>query len=306
MYEQLVPVAIIMAAGYLWRRLAPAGVSVDQFSHHLNTLLFTLCAPTLIFAVVVETELNRSVTLVPLAGILGILATILVAVGVYAWVSRRSGISPRQQGALVLSCSFANGGIALPVADTLYPEIGLRVVLFYDLLATIPLIWTLGAMLAVRYGSAKATLADMFGAVLRLPPAWAVVAALLCNLAGVTLPAALSTALHAIGEAGIPLMVFAVGMAIRFERLRQFWVILPSLGIRLLIAPLLGVAIAAFMGISGPTLAVLALAMASSAPSVGVVLAQRYNLDSGLYGATLTLSLLGYLMLAPLYQAWLS
>lgn len=306
MYQQLLPVVIIMAAGYLWRRLAPGGIPIDVFSLHLNTFLFTLCAPTLIFAIVLETDLSQGVAVIPAAGALGILATIFVAIAVYSVVGKASGMAKPRQGALVLSCCFANGGIALPVADTMFPDIGLRVVLFYDLLATVPLIWTVGAMIAVRYGSSKATFRDMVGAVLRLPPAWAVAAALLCNMAGVKLPLPVSAAFHSIGEAGIPLMVFAVGMAIRFERLRQIWVILPSLLIRLVIAPLIGVAIASFMGLSGPSLAVLAIAMASSAPSVGVVLAQRYQLDSGIYGATLTLSMAGFLILAPLYQVWLA
>lgn len=306
MYEQLMPVAIIMAAGYLWRRFAPGGIPIDVFSLHLNTLLFMLCAPALIFAVVLETDLSQGIALIPVAGVLGIAITIGLAILVYGLVGRAAGLDQGRRGALVLSCCFANGGIALPVANTLFPDIGLRVVLFYDLLATIPLIWTVGAMIAVRYGSANATLGEMFKAVLRLPPAWAVVCALLLNLAGVKLPAPVSAAFHSFGEAGIPLMVFAVGMAIRFERLSQFWVILPSLAIRLVVAPLIGVAIASALGVSGPTLAALAVAMASSAPSVGVILAHRYRLDSGIYGATLTLSMLGFLLLAPLYKAWLA
>ena len=55
----------------------------------------------------------------------------------------------------------------------------------------------------------------------------------------------------------------------------------------------------------GETLAVLGVAMASACPAVGVILCHRYRLDTELYGAALTASILIYLVLAPLYRGLL-
>ena len=97
-------------------------------------------------------------------------------------------------------------------------------------------------------------------------------------------------------------MVFIIGLSLRLEQLRHVSLLLPVIVIRLLVAPLIGWTIGSALGIDAATLSITVVAMASASPAVGILLAHRYDLDTGLYGAALSLSLVAYMIAAPIYQ----
>ena len=302
MYSALLPVILTMLAGYIWQRLEPGGLDSQTVSNVLNQLLFTLFAPVLIFAVLMRAELGSEVIAIPVAGAVSIVTGILVSVAFYRLLGRMISLSPARQGSLVLASSFANGSVALPVCMALFGEPGLKGAMLFDLLATVPLIWTGGVLIAIWYSGGSLSPAGLGKEMLRLPPLWGVAAALICKALQINVPEGALQAAIDFGKAAIPLMVFIIGLSLRLEQLRNIGLLLPAVVIRLLIAPLAGLLIGRLLGIDVNELAITVVAMASASPAVGILLAYRYQLDTALYGATLSLTLMTYIAIAPAYK----
>ena len=302
MYNALIPIMLTMLAGYIWQRAEPGGIDAQTVGNVLNQLLFSLFAPVLIFAVLMRAELGADVVSIPIAGVTSILVSIGISMAFYGFLGRTMDLSKPRQGALVLASSFANGSVALPVCLALFGEPGMKGAMLFDLLATVPLIWTAGVMIAIWYSGGPLSPAGLGRELLKLPPIWGVVAALIFKAAGIQVPdGALESAID-FGKAAIPLMVFIIGLSLRLEQLRHVSLLLPVIVIRLLVAPLIGWTIGSALGIDAATLSITVVAMASASPAVGILLAHRYDLDTGLYGAALSLSLVAYMIAAPIYQ----
>ncbi|HCZ49805.1 MAG TPA: hypothetical protein DCZ11_12495 [Gammaproteobacteria bacterium] len=301
MYLDLLPVFMTLAAGWLWRRHSPGGVDAAHLAQALNMLMIYLMGPALIFAIMSRAPLNAALAVIPAAGYVCSLGGLLLAAAAYRLLGRRTGLSRQGQGAMLLAAGFANGSIALPVVVSLFGSDAMAVVFAYDIIATILLIWTVGVAVAARHAEGQ-TPVSLGREILRLPPAWAVFLALAVNLLGIPVPDRLVGMLRYIGDAAIPLMVFVVGLSLRLGAMRRLGAAVPALLVRQVLGPALGVAFAYALGLRGETLAILAVVMASACPAVGIILTHRYRLDTELYGAALTASILLYLLLAPLYR----
>ena len=290
-----------MLAGYLWQYLKPGGIESQTVAMVLNQLLFNLFAPVLIFSVLVRADIGPELIAIPLSGLASILAGILISASFFAFLGRTIGLSRERQGALVLASSFANGSLALPVCMALFGEPGMKGAMLFDLLATMPMIWIVGVLIAIYYSGGSMAPTGLGKEILKLPPVWAIFIALLIKATSLEVPAAVLEAGLDFGRAAIPLMVFVIGLSLKLNQLHHFGLLLPVLVIRLAIAPLLGLGAAKALGLDGENLVITLIAMASASPAVGIILAFRYKLDTSLYGAALTLTMLVYMILAPLY-----
>ena len=219
MYLDLLPVFVALAAGWLWRRHAPGGVDAGQMAMSLNMLMIYLTGPALIFAIMSRASLNLELMVIPAAGYVCSLGGLLLAWTAYRFADGRLGLSMQGRGAMLLAAGFANGSIALPVVVSLFGHEGMAVVFAYDLIATTLLIWTIGVAVAARHAQG-AKRVSLGREILRLPPAWAVFAALAVNLLDVPVPERAIATLRYIGDASIPLMVFVVGLSLRLGALR--------------------------------------------------------------------------------------
>ena len=305
MYDALIPVALTMLAGYVWQRVEPGGLDAQTVANVLNQLLLRLFAPVLIFAVLVRAELGMEVVAIPVAGVASILAGVGFSVLFYGYLGRKINLSRQRQGSLVLASSFANGSLALPVCMALFGEAGMKGAMLFDLLATVPMIWTLGVMIAIWYSGGSLAPGGLGREMLRLPPLWGVAAALLVKALGIEVPEVALDAGWNFGQAAIPLMVFIIGLSLRIDQLRHVGLLAPALAIRLLVAPAVGLLVGWVLSVDTQTLTITALAMASASPAVGILLTYRYELDAPLYGAALSLSMVGYMVIAPLYLMFL-
>ena len=92
----------------------------------------------------------------------------------------------------------------------------------------------------------------------------------------------------------IPLMLFAVGLSLDWKlslanRMKNISVIVVS---QLLILPLVALAMASLFGFTGDTKTALVLEAAMPTMVIGLVLCDRYGLDTKLYAAAVTLTTL--------------
>lgn len=296
--QQLVPLLLLIGAGYAWRSVQPGGVDAAGMRRHLNVLLIYLLVPAMVFRVMATAPLDRHLLLVVVSGWITIAASGLLAYGLHRLLQRFSDLPAATRGALVLAAIFGNGlGAALPVLHELYHGEHDQLVLGFELLATIPLAWTIGVYVATRFGDRGAI--HPLRQILSLPPIWALVLALAFNVSGLSIPPLLRPAFELLGNAVLALMLLTLGMALDFRRTPALaWLGLPAI-IRVAGGLVCGIVLGAMFDF--PPADRPALIWICAAPSflMGLVFCDRFGLDTSTFALTMSVSVVIYLGLVP-------
>lgn len=304
-HQPLTPLLLTLAAGMAWQHLSPGGVSAAQLRAAINALVTYLLAPALILNVMLSTPVDVSLLIIPLVGAGCATVTLGFAYGLLHLVKLRLAVTRPQVGALLLATAFGNGlGMALPTVQGLLGQPLARVPMIYDVLLTIPVVWTCGVLIAAHYGTAPRR-GRLGVELLRLPPVWVLAAAGAINLTGITLPTGLMRGVELLAAAAVPLFVLLVGLTLRLPRSANFGlgaggallkVTVPTALLWLLFN-------AGIPGLTQELSAPLLLTVAAPSVVVGIVLSDRFGLDSELFCVTLTLSTLLYVLVSPLLLA---
>lgn len=299
MYERLLPMILILAAGTAWRHLQPGGIPIGQVRQVLNALVVNLLAPAMILGVFLTAHPDTTLLRVPLAGLLVIAAGLGASLLVFGAMLRAGRLTRPQAGAAILAAAFGNGlGAALPVVDSLLGTSAARVPLLYDMFATVVVFWSLGVMLAAWLGGAAVGWRSAL-VVLRMPPFWATVAALVVNASGIALPRGLVQTFVVLGQATVPMLLFVVGSTFSLAGLSRLDVLAPVLAIRLGLGSAVGLLATRLVGIDGALAAATVLVAMAPSVAVGIAISERFKLDSELFTASLTATTVLYVLLAP-------
>ena len=298
MLGQLAPVGVILLLGIVWQWLAPGGMAALQLRRAINTLNIYLLIPGLIMHIMAGQPLLARSWQVPLAGFLVIGGCLALSALTYRAMGER--LAPAGRGAMILAASFGNGvGIALPVVVALYGVAAGQVPILYTLLASVPLAWTVGVAVAVRHAGYSGG-APMWRQLLRSPPLLTVLLALALRAGDVALPPLALKLFAQLADAALPLVIFVVGLSLNLRGLNRAWGALPALIIKCLVSPLLALGVGLALGMEGAALGALVITAATASFNVGIVLADRYDLDIELYALAVAVSATAYLLLAPL------
>jgi predicted permease len=230
---------LIVAAGYLWRFFDPGGIDRHRVRHALSIAVLHFFLPALAFGLVATTRVDRSFFVVPLTAVVATLAGLAAGVAVYRFLPLFRETPRAAIGVLLISASFGNVTyLGLPViTETLGARYG-YIAILYDLLATTPILLTIGVFAAARYGSGKnVSFKASLLRVLKLPPLWGVAAGGLVQALGLAVPQVAQDAAGLMGRAVIPIMTFTVGLALDFQDLRRMMIAVPALLLKLLLAP---------------------------------------------------------------------
>ena len=113
-----------------------------------------------------------------------------------------------------------------------------------------------------------------------------------CCASGIVPPAPLADLLADIGDSVQSLMLLALGMGLTWGDWR--WSLIPAAGLvvvlQLAVQPALVAGLGAWAGLTGEPWQAVALEAAMPTMILGVVLCDRYGLDTGLYAKAVTLS----------------
>lgn len=288
MYEVIGQTAILILCGVLWRLFRPQGLDADTLRNSLTTLVYVLLLPALVLVVLWRAPLSLDALRVALLAMLGI------GVGMgSAWLwFRRKQPAAAALGALLLAAAFPNATyMGLPVLEASLGSWARAVAIQYDLFACTPLLLSVGVMLAQHYGG-EGKRAHPLHNLVRVPPLWAAVLGVGLNLGGVPLPSLLGGVMDLLAAGVVPLMLFSLGLGLRWGSGwgQHLSLVLPVVVIQLLLTPLViwGASGLAVMEQGLRTAVVLEAAMPSMV--LGIVLCDRYRLDSSLYAMAVTLS----------------
>jgi len=209
-------------------------------------------------------------------------------------------------GALLLAAAFPNATyMGLPVLEATLGSWARSVAVQYDLFACTPLLLSVGVMLAYHFGESGERVHPLKN-LLQVPPLWAALIGVALNLLAVPLPTMFGGMLDMLAAGVVPLMLFSLGLGLRWgsgwgARLN---LVLPVVVIQLLLTPLLVWGASDLVGLSGAVRTAVVLEAAMPSMVLGIVLCDRYRLDSSLYAMAVTLSTALSIITLPAWFAW--
>lgn len=285
--------SVLIAIGIAWQRFAPAHIPALAHRRALTDLVFYILLPALVLNVMWQAPLNITSIKISMTALSGIFTSLFLMWAIISLLSMSGlNISKPQKGALLIAGTFPNSTyLGLPVTAQVLGDWTQATVLKYDLFACTPMVLTVGVLIAHYFGDNKSDI-HPFRELLKVPPLWALALAGLLNVANMPQPIPVHNALSILGGGVVPLMLIALGMSIRWDtiKLKYLPLLLPVSLVSLLIAPLVVCYVASALHVPTDTLTVSVILAAMPTMIFGIVLCERYQLDSGLYAAAVFLT----------------
>lgn len=303
MSTNLIQMALIMACGAGWRLLSPGGLSAEHARTVLTTVVFYLFLPAMVLEVLWSADIGLQSIEFSAFGISAIVFGLITTWLVTTLFKFRNP----QKGALILAASFPNVTyLGLPVLEQTFGSWARSVAIQLDYFAAGPLLFTIGIAVARHYGQDEAKPKSILS-FLTTPPFCAAFLAVLLNVYDVPAPAWLLGMLQKLSVAVVPLMLFSLGLALKWDsvRWRNAPYIVPVVVIKLFLMPLLMINLARFLTMTEEYKAAAILDLAMPCMVLGIVFCDRYRLDSSLYAMAVTVTTLLSLFTLPFWYGML-
>ena len=285
------PVALLVAAGGLWTRYRADTFPAAKLRVDLNRVVVDVFAPTLLFALAAEAQVDRQMLTVPVIMVAGILVSLALLHTLLYRSRLGAGLGPESRAAILLAGSFSAGGTYAA---------------FADVLASTPLLWTLGVWIATGLGHPGGRGQSLFRMVLTLPPVWGYVLGFAVNFSGVELEPLVKAAKF-MGQATIPIMLFSLGLSIPWGDLKPTRPVLAAVAVKLAVGPLIVWGLTRLtLGELHPAQNAAILEVAMPTMVIAASFADRFNLDVRAAALTASWSSLAFLVTLPAWIALLS
>jgi hypothetical protein len=284
MHDVLFPFGLIILVGVLFRRIRPGETDPDEVRRVINACVLNLFLPALCIKTFYQSPVDSETLLVPVTAGITTGAALLLAAGIYSVMGKKMHLSPQERGVLLIASAFGNVTyLGLPVLTGLYGSTAAKYALYYDLLATTPMLWVAGAALAARYGEGKKLiLKKSLKTIASLPPVWGIFIGMALHQAEITLPAFALKTIEMLGGLVVPLMIFSIGLVLSLPKVKHAYAIIPAVVIKLVAGPLIAYATARMLGLTGIALISCSIEGAMPAMVLSLLVAARFNLDVSL------------------------
>jgi len=297
------PIAILVTAGGLWTRFRPA-FPADTLRVNLNRLVVDVFAPPLLFALSAQAQITHELLTVPLLTMAGIAISFGLLYPLLYRTPMGAGLARETRAAILLAGCFGNVlFMGYPTLIFLYGDHGGSYAAFADVLASSPLVWSLGVWIATRLGHEGGHGTSLLRTFLGLPPIWGFLLGFAVNLTGLEVGPLIKAAKF-MGQATIPVMLFTLGLSIPWRDMRPTPSVLAAVAVKLTIAPVLVWLLArtAFGALrDAQTAAVIEVAMPTMLMAASF--ADRFQLDVRAAALTVSWSSLLFLVTLPLWIA---
>jgi predicted permease len=304
MFQVLLVMAGVIALGVLWRRIKIGSSPPDASRRVLTDFVYYIFLPALVLRVLWKAPLGWETAKIAVIAAACVLLALLAASTWY----RRRGTQPDIAGALILAAAFPNVTyLGLPVLEATFGPWARSIAIEYDLFACTPLLLTVGVALARRLGEADGG-ARKTAALLRIPAVWAALAAVGLDLLGIDMPEWCRNGLDLLGAAVVPLMLVAVGLSLQWQppRWELMAAFLPVVVIQLIAMPMVAWLLGHAIDLSPSLMAPVTLEAGMPSMVLGVVICDRFHLNTPYYAFAVTLTTLVCILTLPLWHAILS
>ncbi len=293
---------VLIGLGLAWAVWKPTRVDIEANRRLLADSVYYLFLPALVLQVLWRAELGTHTVAIAISAATGV----LVALAASFFLCRLYRAERATTGAILLAAAWPNATyLGLPVLEKTFGPWARSVAISYDLFACTPLLFTVGILLARRFGTGGMR-QGIVASLLRVPPFWAALVAAGLNLGGVQMPGWINGVLGLLSAPVVPFMLLSIGMALRqgIWEWRRWPSVLPVISVQLFFMPLVVWGTAALAGLKAEWQLAVVLEAAMPSMMFGIVLADRYGLNAGVYAAALTATTLLSLVTLPLWHAW--
>jgi len=310
MLSILLGMSAIILVGVLWRFVLGTKQAQTTRSYLVRSV-YDVFLPALVLHVMWQSQVSLNSIRLPLVSALAILLSLLSAYLIYAngkWLPGAPAQQRKAVGALLLASSFGNFTyLGLPVLTQTFGPWAQSVAIYFDLFASTPLLFTVGILVASHFG-ASGTRAHIGVELVRVPALWAAVAGVSASATGISMPPWVDEALGILGAAVVPLMLLSIGMALSWQAgwLKRVPVLMPMVAIQLLLMPLIVWGASIGVGMPEQLLAPAVIEGAMPTMVLGLVICDRFRLDSAIYAEAVTVTTALSLLSLPLWLSLLS
>jgi predicted permease len=304
MLSVLLQMSVLIALGTLWKSVAPNHISPLAHRRAITDLVFYILLPALVLDVIWSADLSTASFQISVIASSGIIIGLVCMILAVRFLKTRE----KQTGALLLAAAFPNATyLGLPVLTHVLGEQSQSTVVQYDYFACTPILLSVGMLLAQHFGGDQRQ-AHPLRELIKIPPLWAVCLGVVLNLFTSKQPEFIHTILTLLAGGVVPLMLLVLGMSIRWESLRFSYLklLLPVSLISLIIVPFTVNIVGQLIGLDAPLLIPVTLLAAMPTMVFGIVICERYQLETELYAAAVTLTTLLSLITLPLWFSYLS
>lgn len=268
----LIP-ALMILFGYL---LKYKGFLKQSDRELLSKIVLYIALPALIFINLHDAQVTLDMLALP---VLGLCTSMILLIIAYVYCKIR-GYSKKTTWTIIMAASIMNTGfIGYPVSMGVFGNEGFLNAIFFDLSTTV-LVIVYGVLLAKEFGGEKP---EIIKNIIKFTPLWAVVFALIFNIFNIPIPYVAESILNYFGQATIPLIMLCMGLSLEFKNIGENLSdsIVVSV-IKLIISPLIILAIMTFLKIKGMAFNIGILEAGMSTAMNALVLSIEYDLDSDL------------------------
>jgi len=271
LFSIIAPVIICALIGYLWAR-ADHPYNTDM----VTRLVSTIGVPSLVFTTLVNVDVGLD-ALGRMAG--ATFAAVLIMGTIGYIILRLTGQSVR---AFLPALVFPNSGnMGLPLAMLAFGSEGMALAVAF---------FTVCIIFQFTIGVAVAAGATSVQALLRVPTLYAMAAALIFKISGVTVPLWAASTIEILSGLTIPLMLITLGVSLQQLKIGQFKKSASIAAVRMVMGFAVGLFLAEVMGFEGIMKGVIILQAAMPVAVFNYLFAARYKTEPETVAGAVVLS----------------
>jgi hypothetical protein len=283
----LLPVFLLIVLGFILKRsLMP----LETQWHGLERLTYYVLFPMLLIQTLVKADLTK----VPVAGVGGALLVSAMLMSMLCLALRpllaRYAVDGPAFSSIFQGAIRWQTYVALAVSSNLYGDVGLALA-SVAMVAIIPLVNVLSVAVLAHYASPKKQpVGAIVMTVVRNPLIWACAIGLALNVSHIPLPRIWHEVADALGRSSLAIGLLVTGAGLHLEGMFR-----PSIAasvavfLKLILMPVMAVALALWFGLTGSNLAIVTACSAVPASSSAYVLARQMGGDAPLLAQIITL-----------------
>jgi malonate transporter len=283
----LLPVFLLIVLGLILKRTL---MRLEMQWHGLERLTYYVLLPMLLIQTLVKADFTK----VPVAGVGGSLLLSALLMSLLCLAIRpllaRLDVDGPAFTSIFQGATRWQTYVALAVSGNLYGDTGLALA-SVAMVAIIPLVNVFSVAVLAHYASPeKQSVRTIAMTVVRNPLIWACAIGLAINVVHLPLPTIWHEVADALGRSSLAIGLLVTGAGLHLEGLFR-----PNLGaavgvaLKLILMPVLGVALALGFGLTGANLVIVAACSAVPASSSAYVLARQMGGDAPLLAQIITL-----------------
>jgi len=283
----LLPVFLLIVLGLILKRTL---MRLETQWHGLERLTYYVLLPMLLIQTLVKADFTK----VPVAGVggsllLSALLMSLLCLAIRPLLARLDVDGPAFTSIFQAATRWQTY-VALAVSGNLYGDTGLALA-SVAMVAIIPLVNVFSVAVLAHYASPeKQSVRTIAMTVVRNPLIWACAIGLAINVLHLPLPTIWHEVADALGRSSLAIGLLVTGAGLHLEGLLR-----PSPGaavgvfLKLILMPVLAIALALWFGLTGANLVIVAACSAVPASSSGYVMARQMGGDAPLVAQIITL-----------------